>query len=221
MKNGFFLITFLFLAACASIHEGNKAKTVKGETIEGLTVSAVDSSPSLNDPFALFTLTFENSKMDWLRIDSAEVELDENEAKVLSVVVGQDLRDWGTASRERLEKEKRNNRLTQIGLIALGTLASLSGNHDGNSTLESAGIMTAAAGWGWALHDSIKNSSTSGIGLSRFPEHHLYSPFAIPGTMYLRKWVLLNRPSRYKIHSLALKIHTVDGHESHLVIPIN
>ena len=159
--------------------------------------------------------------MDWVRIEAVELDMDAETAKSFSVVMGQDLQDWATAYQERLAMDKHNRELAQIAIGSAGALAALTGASKSNNSLAYAGLGTMAAADIRAVSDVINGSRSAAMNPKFIPDQHLYHPFSVPGTMFLRRWVLVNKPADKMIKVLALKVKTVDGRVCHLAVKIN
>ena len=52
----------------------------------------------------------------------------------------------------------------------------------------------------------------------KVPGHHLYTPFAVPGKMFLRKWLLINKPVGTMVNNLVIEFETVEGQKERYAI---
>src|SRR4051794_14681085 len=108
MKRLISLLSVLALSACASVHQGKLAETASGKGNSQLLVSGKEINEQNGEPFALLALTFENKGDDWIRIARIDLLIDEEAAKSVSVVVGQDLSDWAQAQQAKESLERYN-----------------------------------------------------------------------------------------------------------------
>lgn len=219
MKLAFLFALAAALTGCATVHEGHKAKVATGDSIPGLEISAQETSGGEGGAFALYTVTFENLSDQWVRIDTVEVEMSPEMAKTHSVVVGDDLVAWAEANEDKQRLEKYNTDWIKTGLYSVGIVAALAGGK--NSVARPAGLALLG---GTALYDvgsKVVDKRNSIIAGKTVPSKHLYAPFAVPGKLFLRRWVLINKPSNSELSNLALAVKTVDGRTSHVSIALN
>ena len=210
----------LAFAACASVHPGNMAKQSDGVPIDGLVVSAEELSDPGREAFSMISLTFENQTANWLRIDKIEVLMDEPTAKVVSVVLGQDLKDWASAMEARAQMEKHNREMTQIGLAAVGAVAAAAGGASHNQNAALLGLSVLGASEAWMITDAIRYKIARAENTKTYPEDHLYHPFSVPGKMFLRRWLLLNKPVGKRVTSLPIAVTMVDGKREVLTVSL-
>lgn len=203
------LLLPILLGACASLHPGAMGVPADTERLLPLRVSADTIDAKSDEPWQIFELTIENTSDQWVKINEARVVIHSPAQSKVSVVLGKDLKDWAEAMHFRQQKDAQNDKIMQIGLMAAGAVAALaSGKSDG---LAAVGVTAMAAGAGWAGADSVRASYRAAEGVDKLPETHLYQPFSVPGGMYLRKWVLLNKPAKTMIRKLVLSFETVEG----------
>lgn len=201
----------LLLSACATTHPGNLASHVSGDHIEGMSISAEELSDPSKEAFSMISITVENKSNGWLRVEKAEVLIDEATAKLVSVVVGKDLEDWASAMETRAKAEEHNTSMAQLGLAAVGAVVTVAGaaNNDRGTAIAGLGILGASQAW--VVGDAITSSRRRANNAQALPVNHLYSPFSVPGQMYMRRWILLNKPVGKRLASLPIAITTVDG----------
>ena len=101
--------------------------------------------------------------------------------------------------------------MAKLGLLALSVVAMNTGMNSGNNSLAAAGVVTFAGTTGWIVGEVINRSQEYASKSIKVPDSHIYQPFSVPAKMYLRRWVLLNKPAGCMLQKLALSIETVDG----------
>jgi hypothetical protein len=210
MKKPSLLLLLLGFAGCASVHEGRIAESKGPDKIAGLVISAEELTDPGAESFSMVSVTFENKTEEWLRVDKVEVLIGEALADKVSIVVGQDLKDWVSAMEARGRMEQHNRAMAQLGLVAVGGVA-LAAAGRGDTGLALAGGVAVLGANAWMMTDIIKASHASATEAQTLPDNHVLRPFAIPGKMFLRRWLLINKPMGKRIASLPLAIHTVDG----------
>lgn len=212
------LITLIWMLSlgCASVHPGKEVKS--SSPIEGLKLSAETQNKQEGEAHLIVTFTFENEGDDWLRIEGAEIVIDEGAAQYVGVIEGDDLRDWTMAMEARLQLDQQNKQVTQATLAALGGAAMAIGAAQSNSrdrqNLMLLGVGTYTAVGAWAISDAITSSRKSAENPNFTPDNYMTTSFSIPGKLFVRKWVLLRKPSNQKITVMPVKIITQDGREA-------
>jgi hypothetical protein len=199
----------LFLTACASTHPGTEGKPLNNDSNIPIIISAENIDLDSTQPFQLIDLTIENKSNDWLRIKRSEVLISDPGKSKLSVVVGQDLKDWAQATQFKLQKDDHNNQMLQLGLLTASSVAL--GSKDSNPTLQTVGALGLIGTSAWVTSDVLKQALRNANQSEKVPENHLYHSFSVPGKMFTRKWVLLNKPVDTVIKTLYVEIETVDG----------
>lgn len=210
----YLMFSLLFLSACASTHPGLEAQVLKSDT--SITLSAQSVDVRENDAFQLIEVTLENVSDGWVRIEKADVIINPNITDKVSVVVGDDLKSWANAMKFRLNKEQHNAALGQIALVAAGSVAAAASGNSNSNTADTAAAVGAAAvlgGYAWATVDTIKAVYRNVEGVDSTPENHLYAKMSIPPKMFIRRWVLLNKPSNGYVNKVIIKVKTVEGTE--------
>ncbi len=201
----------VLLSACASVHNSEQAAVIGGEAIDGLQVSAVQVNNSSKEPFLLLTVTFENKSDKWIRVASTETPMSEEVASKVSVVVGNDLVDWGKAQAARKELDKHNEKMAQLGLAIAGAAVAVGSAANGDSGGAAVGVGAIAGAQGWAAGSAISASRSSANNAKWVPDNHLHAPFSIPGRGFMRKWILYNVPVGVRFTELPVIVKTVDG----------
>jgi len=209
----------VLMMACASTHPGKLGRTDSGSASKlPLVISAKLINNSDSEAFELLEVTLENTSDKWLRLNQSEVVITGDMTSQLSVVVGQDLRTWAEAAALREKVDRQNKDVLQTGLILGGAIA-MAGSGK-NKSLGDAGALMALGGYSWVVADAVNNSINKAEGIESVPENHLYRPVTIPGKMYLRRWVLINKPSDKKLQSVTLRFKNIEGDEDTYVIPL-
>ena len=200
-----------FLTACASTHPGSEGRSLNTNWRLPLKVSAQTIDDARGEAFQLIEVTLENVSESWVKVNRTQVVINNPAESKLSVVLGKDLKDWAQAMKFRLMKDEHNRQMLQLGLATAGAVASASGTQDNNSALAVAGAVTLIGTYAWAVTDTIQQSYKSAEQSEKVPENHLYQSFSVPGKMFLRRWVLLNKPSQSLIRTFVLELETIEG----------
>lgn len=204
-------LSFLFLlSACATTHPGNTAHTLLSENNPQLKLSAYTVTDINNPAFQLIEVTFENLSESWINIEQANVVIHTPKESGLSVVQGSELSYWAEAMEFQIKKDHHNRAALQTAMLGLGGAAMVSGNSSNSESLALAGAGITAGTTIWAVADTLTYSKRKAESTSMTPDSHLHNPFAVPAKLFLRRWVLLNKPASKKIDKLVLEI-TADG----------
>lgn len=220
MRNLVLGLGLVALTGCATIHEGQMGKIRDGDQISGMKISAQETSDPRNSPFSLFTVTIENESDDWMRIDSIEADFDAEMAKTHSVVLGDDLTSWAEANAEMQRLKDYNKEWMKTGLFSAGLVAALVSAHNGSTAGTVAGTGVVAGVSGYSVGQRIIRNHHKIIHANTIPEKHLYRPFSVPGKLFVRRWLLINKPSGHALTALALTIKTIDGKVSRVNLPL-
>ncbi|HAG90539.1 MAG TPA: hypothetical protein DCL41_01630, partial [Bdellovibrionales bacterium] len=186
------------------------AKSLNKKFHMPLKVSVQNIDYRFGDPFQLFEVTVENTSDEWVRINKSEVIINNPAQSKMSVVTGNDLVDWAQAMNSRKNKENHNRQMRDIGIITLGTIAA-GGSNSSDPIISAVGDSSMIGTTAWAVDEVIRKSLEKAEQSEKTPQNHLYRPFAVPGKMYVRKWVLLNKPSKNRINKLVLELESVEG----------
>lgn len=197
-----------FLFSCASTHPGKEGSSISGTSRLPIKISAQTIDKNEKDPFQLIEVTFENTSDEWLRISKNSVVINNPSESKISVVLGQDLVDWANAMEQRRKKEEHNKKLLQTGLIIGSAL--IGGANKDNSVGAAAGV-TMLATTVWMVTDSVQQQIRKAEGINQVPDTHLNHSVMIPGKTFIRRWVLLNKPSNTLINRLIIKTETTEG----------
>lgn len=221
MKNLIAMMTILvILSGCASVHPGKRADSFSGDKISEMVVSAEEVTDPMREAFSMISITFENKGDTWLRIDEAEILIDPELADKVSLIKGKDLRDWSIAMEERARLEQHNRQMSQLGIAVVGATAALVGDHNNNTALTAAGAGSVVASQTWILSDAFSYSRNLANRPEAVPEKHLNQKFSVPAKMFMRRWVLLNKPIGQRITDLPIRVKTVDGRETNLMVKL-
>ncbi len=204
------------LAACAHTHPGQEAESRLNKL--PLKVSARTIDGANGDTFQLIEVTVENLNEEWLKIERTEVVLAENPTHPLAVITGPELSDWAKAMDYRQQRDHQNAQVasTAIGLVTLTSLTS--GAYNGSAGSVGRAVMVGTLSW--AVADSIAYATRRHQHEERTPDDHLYTAFTVPGKMFLRKWVLINKPTNSRVNKLVLDFESSKGEEDRYVVAL-
>lgn len=208
-SKSFLICLYLGLSSCASTHPGQLAISQNTSQNLPLKISAENIEDPKGEAFQLIDLTFENLSDRWVKIHSIKVVTDD--AMQISVVTGNDLKDWGKAMSFKLKKDEHNKSLAQTSLLLGGSVAMNAGNSSNSKALETAGAIAIIGTSAWVVGDVIQASLASATETDSLPENHISHPFSVPGKLFIRRWVLLNKPSDFVISKLVFAVETISG----------
>lgn len=207
----FIYFLFFLIASCASTHPGNYASKISGTTDIPLKISAQTIDPDPATPFQLIEITLENESNDWVRIAGASLSLGDPTITKLSAVLGSDLTNWAEAMAAKQQKEEHNREMLQAGLAIAGAAAVVAGDVNDKPNLAVAGAGVLVGTTLWAASDAIAASKRRANGVDKIPDNHLYTPTSVPGKLFIRRWVLLNKPANVMINKLVFSLRTIEG----------
>lgn len=207
----FYYMIVLLMTACASTHPGNIGESISPQAKLPLKISAESIDAKKNESFQLIDLTLENTSDAWLKINRTQVLIGDPAESKLSVVLGSDLKDWAQAVSFKQKQDQHNTEMAQMGLLGVGTAAALMGGYRGDSGLATAGAAVAVGTYGWVLTDAISSSINEAQRSEKIPDNHLYHSASIPSKMFLRRWVLINKPVGQVLNKLVIEFETVEG----------
>jgi hypothetical protein len=202
-----FVLLFFGLVGCATTHPGNIGTPTSVNRKIPITVSAQSIDASSRDVFQLVEITVENNSDSWVRFSREEVAMSDELKTKLSVVLGRDLHDWGQAKAFQLNKDEHNRGLLQGAVLGVGIVAAGSNNSDTSAL----GAAAFAGGYVWAVSDIVKADFRKAEGVKGVPENHFYSPYSVPPRMFIRRWLLLNKPVNALVTELVVEFETVEG----------
>jgi hypothetical protein len=198
-------LALTFTVGCASTHQGKMA-TAKQNALP-LKVSA-ETVGDVDGAFQMVEVTLENTSDQWVRVAEVEVFIPPTDNK-LSVVVGQDLKDWASAMDAKSRLQRHNTDTTILAMIAGGFLAGFSNN----SLIKTIGVTSMIGGLAASSANEFSRSKARGLRVDQVPETHLQYPFSVPGTLPMKRWILFNKPSDVQMKQLVFTLTTVDGKE--------
>lgn len=208
-----------FLFSCASTHPGNQGKALGNSNLP-LTVSAqtLNDPNARKEPFQLVEVTFENTSDNWVKISESRLIIKNPAESKISVVLGKDLDYWAEAMKARLDKDQYNEEWIKTGIVTAGAIAMAAGRHNNDSGLAAAGALAVVGTTAWAVTDAIRFSLNKAEGVNKTPDNHLYHDFTVPPKMFIRRWLLVNKPSTQVINKLVLSVNTVEGDKDYYEI---
>jgi hypothetical protein len=211
------IILSSFLISCASVHPGARGHSYEEPNPININVSAENLDYSKGDSFQLIEVTIENTSEEWVRIESIRPRLPNPAESKVSAVLGQDLVDWAEAKQAQAKVDKLNQDIIQASLMGAGVLAATSKN----STVSALGSAAALGGIGWAAVTGITADQRHAQEVIKVPSTHLYAPVSVPAKMFLRRWLLLNKPPNAELTTLVIDVTTVDGKRGVYEIPLS
>lgn len=227
MKNfkiSFLALTCIFIISCATTHPGHIGHSINSTPVLPLVLSAKSIENNFKDSYQILEITLENTSDEWVKLNNNEVIISDPGTSKLSVVLGSDLKDWAQSRMLKEQKDKQNAEVIQAALITAGAIAIIAASSKGGGSsassgpmfnsmndVQTAGAITYLGGIGWVLSDAFSKSYLEASGVNKVPENHLYQSFSIPGKMFSRKWVLLNKPVNTRIDKLILQMETIEG----------
>ncbi len=201
----------LITLACASTHPGQLGQSIYKENKLPLKISAKEIKYGGRDNFKLIDMTLENTDEKWLRISKARVITEETPG--VNVVLGKDLYLWAEAALNQAQINAQNRNMVLGVLLLAGSAALIASHRQGHSdsTLAAAGATAAGSAVVINAVDEITTAKRKAEESKRITEDHLYSPTAVPGKMFLRRWVLINKPSATPLHKVLVEFETEEG----------
>lgn len=193
MINVFYLtILSLILAACATTHDGSMAKSESKDIL-----ISVLHKPDLSDKYyQFFEYTIENATSSWKTVQIVDADFSGENTEALT---DDNLSAWIEGAELKLKKAQYNQDLLLGSMAAIGGITALSSHNGG---IQSAGLVTlaGAAAATSATHLSRqKDKANSGIkgenGTVNVPKTHVFVPSKIAPESYIRRWIVLKRPS--------------------------
>jgi hypothetical protein len=220
-------ISAFFFTACASTHPGVVGKTVNSSPDLHLVVSADWNKANSDESNLFLDITVENKSGIWAHIDMVDVEFPTEENITHNVIVGNDLKAWADSTAIRQRKSEYNTSMGIAGLMAAGAIlmvaAAASGRGSSNAKgLATAGVVAYGAGAAAGVVRAVKGDLNRVERGFTVPESHLYAPITIPSNGFAQRWILINVPAGIKKAAayMRLKIHTVEGGDSMIDIPL-
>lgn len=210
--------SIIALSACATIHPGETGEAVGPENISGLVVSAESIENKPAQAFQLIEVTFENTKDDWIRINHIELYNPNSSENKVSAIVGADLKTWTEAMKYKMSMDSHNDDMVKSALLGTGYALAAGNGKDSNAAAVGVAMMVGTVAW--AVTDSIKFGLDQATQSEKVPENHLYRSFAVPGKMFMRRWLLVNRPSGQVIKNLVLLVETLEGQKEYVQIKL-
>jgi hypothetical protein len=210
MRSTAYLLSLLLLVSCASYNPGKYADVTKGEHPANTPINAEIGSAYSYKPFTFINFTFGNRDTEWRRVKRVTVTNIGGE-KDARIIVGPDLVSWaqGTSRRARIDAHNTQVILGAVaGAFAIGAGVS---SYKGNSKLAgglAAGALTAAS-----IADINRIfSKIDSLELSRLvPPEHIYTPFSIPPSLYLTKWLVVQMPKGKRVRFLEFDVEYLSG----------
>lgn len=202
-----FLITLL-IVSCASKHPGRKAENLSKDDLLGLVISGRKVT-SLSDKYHSFIdFTFENTGPDWKRIKSIEFSCGKKCDDKINIIVGKDIVIWAEAMKEKKAISDYNSKLLLGSLAVAGAVTAGVSNSNGTTA---AGLGAYAVGMGGLAAKGISKNLGKLQTSKQVPEQHIYSPFAVPSELFVRRWILLNHKASDSPLDAILTVNTINN----------
>jgi hypothetical protein len=208
------LAASLAASGCATVHPGTEASAMQANPRIPLHVSAETSEEQAGKGYVLVNLTFENTGDRWVKIAESEVKISPQYASKVSVVVGKDLEDWSAAIKATSDLERQRRGILQGTLLAAGAVLALSTSSRSGTGMAAAndlGVATVIGTSAYAAFQGLNENKRKHETPQWIPDTHLYQPFSLPAKLFVRKWVLLNKPASEIVNKLVFEVKTVEG----------
>ncbi|KYG61623.1 hypothetical protein AZI86_18135 [Bdellovibrio bacteriovorus] len=205
------LASTLLLTACASRKLSQPADLVSASTQVNLEISS-EIIHEYTDPYnVVMQINLESKDGQWIRVDSAELDLTNTDGIVQNIIIGKDLNAWLQAKAEEKMIREQNADITSLGLISAGmVLATLGATQNNNGTLAAGGLAVGGAS-SYLMSNEIRRNKAAAQHAKWIPETHLYVPFTIPSMSLVKRWILINSPSGRVNRKAILRLKTVEG----------
>ncbi len=207
-------LLFCSLSACASVHPGTLARPNEGSAALPLKVSVETIDRDIDSAFELVQVTYENLSNEWVRIAKTEALTGDPAKSHISVVVGKDLVAWAEAMTAKEDLERYNREMLQSGLLVAGAAAAVAGSASGNDGLAASGTAVMAGTTAWAAVDVISARRKMANSPRHVPDAHLYAETIVPPKLFLRRWLLFNKPAGTRLPWVVFTVETVEGKKS-------
>lgn len=215
MKQSWLLLALTpFFVACASVHPGYDGMAVDNKIPMKISAQTVGKNAE-DDSFQLVEVTLENTSSKWVKISTGRVLIADKAAEEISLVVGNDLRDWAKAVANRDRIEAQNDGVLMASLVSAGALATALSK---DKTVRSIGAISSAGGVGMAAHRVYNASLRDAEGVEQNPEDYITSPVSIPGKLFQRRWLVLNKPAGQLVRTLVVEFETATGEKDTYVV---
>ena len=201
----------LTLSACASKRLQTPADLVSTTYPVALEISA-EVVPEYTDAYnVVLQINFESKDGQWVRIDKADLDLNNDDGVVQNIIIGKDLSCWLQAKAEEKKIRSQNEDMGSLGFASAGAALLALGivGKDANAT--AAGAVTTAGVSGYLLRKEYRDAKNAAQQPAWVPETHLYAPFTVPSMSLVKRWVLINTPSGRVNKFAVLNLKTVEG----------
>lgn len=206
-----FLASTLLLSACASRQLGRPAEMLSSSVRVDLEVSS-EVIQEFSDKYnVLVQVNLESKDGQWIRVDSAELDLSNPDEVVQNIIIGKDLSAWLQAKTEEKKIRDQNEDMASLGILSAGALLIGIGSKQNNKATTATGAIAATGASGYLLTAQARRTKDAAQQAQWVPDTHLYSPFTVPSMSLVKRWVLINAPSGRVNRSAVLKLKTVEG----------
>lgn len=206
MKKIAFIALALITSACASYHPGKVAPPVHtGPSQLPLKVSSKLLDAKKDDSNFLLEVTMENTSDKWMTVQAAQAEQDKND-----VILGKNLVAWAESKTYRDEVNQYNKKMVQGTLMLAGAAVILAASKD-NQGLRNMGLATAGTGLALSAADGIERDIDAAEQSKKVPEAHLFTETIVPAKMFMRRWILINKPSTSLKREFLMSVKNTEG----------
>ena len=208
------LVCLPFLASCATVHSEYAGMAAENKLPLKLSATTVGDTAQ-EDSFQLVEITMENTSDKWVKVTSGKVLIGEAAANDISVMVGNDLRDWAKAVSNREKIKSQNDGVLMASLLTAGAVASVA---SGDRTVQAAGNLSQAVGYGMIADRLYSGMMRDAMGVAQTPEDYVTAPVNIPGKLFQRRWLVLNKPAGQLVRTLVVEFETTTGEKDIYVV---
>jgi hypothetical protein len=185
------ILCLLVASGCVGIHTGRHAEPVGDNASKlGLQISGGDVSELSSKYFKALEFTFENTREDWVYIESVTVDFGTSAvAKRVLIPAGAELGWWAQAAIQKRDIENYNRAQVLGAFSAFGASMALTSRHIATQKL---GLAITAAGL-MSLDIAETNAHLRALqGAGVYPERHLLrGPISVPPGLFTKHWLVV------------------------------
>lgn len=201
----------LLLTSCATKKLGQSADLVSSSIPVDLEVSSEIIHEYTDKYNVVMQINLESKDGQWIRVDSAELDLTNSDGIVQNIIIGKDLNAWLQAKAEEKKIREQNQDITSLGILSAGIVLATLGSNNGNSNTLTAGSLAMGGASSYLVSKEVRRTKDIAQQAQWIPETHLYVPFTIPSMSLVKRWILINTPSGRVNRKAVLRLKTVEG----------
>lgn len=214
------IISLLFLSACASRQLPLKGEMTASTTPLKMQVSS-EIIPDYSDEYnILMQINFESDDGRWVRIDTADLDLENTDGAPYNVIIGKDLVTWAEAKAEEKKMKDHNASMKSLGFFAASGAMIVAGALSQSDELVAAGYLTYVGTAAYETSKGYTQRRAMAQGVKWVPDSHLMSPFTVPSKTLIKRWVLINAPTGRIAKNIRLNLKTIEGERYTYNIPL-